>query len=306
MRKILSLLLVIAMFFSFSAVSLAVKEEGKPFENSSFYSVGDYTLHYRTYTAENAEKQVMLLHGFGLSTASFEGLAEEYVSEGYDVVLVDLPNFGYSTRETVSMNLQNREDLVISLMQSLGGKWILGGHSMGGGVAINIATMYSEGVSGLVLFAPQTNESVSPIIATIVKSGAVRGLYDALISLAAKSPMIMRMMVEMSFSDSAYARGYDLSRISDPLSIKGTGAGMAIMSSHTVAPDFEKLSSLEIPCIVVTCSNDKVAAKDNLDAIINGCPKGTVTYNFEKGGHMMMEYDSALACGVTLDILRAA
>lgn len=305
MKKLTAIFLSLILVFSLCSTALAA-EETKPFENSEFYCVGDYTLHYRVYESPNSEKQVMLLHGFGLSTASFEGLAENYVSEGYSVVLVDLPNFGYSSRETTKMNLQNREDLVASLMQKLGGKWILGGHSMGGGVAINIATMYSDLVSALVLFAPQTNSAVSPVMATIMKSPAIRGLYNVLISFAAKTPALMRMMVEMSFSDAEYAKKYDLSRISDPLKIKGTGSGMAIMSSHTVAPNFEKLSLLEIPCIVVTASDDKVASQENLEAIIASCPEGTKTYNFEKGGHMMMEYDSALACEVTLEILQAA
>ena len=134
MKKIIAVLLAVLMAFSVSASALAADTEdtSKPFENSEFFTSGDYTLHYRTYEPLVAVKQVMLLHGFGLSTASFEGLAEEYVKKGFRVVLVDLPNFGYSSRENAKTNIVEREELVSALIDELGGKWVLGGHSMGG------------------------------------------------------------------------------------------------------------------------------------------------------------------------------
>ena len=302
MKKVLSIVLSILLVFSLTGVAFAAENEPVlPFENSSFFEVGDYTLHYRTYPAETAEKgQILLLHGFGLSSASFEGLAAEYAENGYKVVTVDLPNFGYSSRETKKTELLDREELVYALMEALGGKWILGGHSMGGGIAVNVASEHPDSVSALFLFAPQSTSAIGQPLNMIVSSSIVTSMFESLISVGTRIPCVMRMLVAMSFSDADYARQYDVSKIAAPLQIKGTGAGIAIMASHAKATDLESFSALTVPVVIVTAENDKVASADNLNAILAAAPNGTKTVAFSEGGHMMMEYAPEAACEATL------
>ena len=302
MKKAISIFLAIIMAFSCAAFAFAADESlAKPFDNSEYFTAGEYTLHYRTYEPKTAAKnQIMLLHGFGLSTVSFEGLAKEYVSAGYKVVLVDLPNFGYSTRETAAMELRPREELVFELMQNLGGKWIIGGHSMGGGVAANLAIAYPQAVTGLGLIAPQTNSKMPTAINLLMRSQLVGGMFNLIIRLASRSPFIIRMMLNMSFSDKEFAKTYDTNRIADPLKIKGTGAGLAIMASHATAIDTEKFGQLTIPIVIVTAANDKVAVQSNIDALVNSAPSNLTTYEFEQGGHMVMEYNPQGVAEVTL------
>ena len=162
MKKALSLILAVIMAFSLCTVAFAADTAEKPFDNSNFFCSGEYTLHYRTYEPDGKTKgQILLVHGFCLSTASLEGIAEEYQKAGYFVVTVDAPNFGYSTRENLDMELVDRESLIFALAEELGGTWVVGGHSMGGGIALNLASMYPETFTGLVLFAPQTNSETS-------------------------------------------------------------------------------------------------------------------------------------------------
>ncbi|MCM1543965.1 MAG: alpha/beta hydrolase [Ruminococcus sp.] len=305
MKKAISLLLALIMVFSCSFFAFAANETAeKPFENSEFFTSGDYTLHYRTYEPSGtAKNQIMLFHGFGLSTVSLEGLAQEYVSAGYKVVLVDLPDFGYSTRETAYMKLLPREEVVFELMQSLGGKWIVGGHSMGGGVASNLAIMYPEVVTGLVLIAPQTNAELPKIASLMMRSCLVGGMFNLVISLASRSPSIIRMMIEMSFSDKAYAKTYDTSRITNPLKIKGTGAAIAIMASHATPTDAAKFGELTIPIVIVTVANDKVAMKSSIDTLVNSNPANLITCEFEQGGHMVMEYNPKGVAEATLSTI---
>ena len=304
MKKILCLFIILAMVFALSVPSFAVPIPEKPYENSSFFIYKDYTLHYRVYDGDSADKkQIMLIHGFCLSTASLEGVAEEYMAAGYDVVTVDAPNFGYSTRETTDMELLDREEIIHALMCHLGGKWIVGGHSMGGGIAINIATDYSEDVSGLVLYAPQTNVKAEGLTAKMARTKLMQTMMNTVCVLALRMPFLVRMLVEMSFSDKEFANSYDLSRITAPISVDGTGAGVAIMSSHTRGTDFQKLSELKIPCVIFTASEDKVASAENLQTIIDSAPEGTLVCNFEKGGHMMMEYNPEGVAELSLPVM---
>lgn len=304
MKKIISILISVVLILSLPVAALAGAIPEKPYENSCFFSYKDYTIHYRVYDGDPADKkQIMLVHGFCLSTASLEGVAEEYMAAGYDVITVDAPNFGYSVRETDDMELLDREEVIHALMCHLGGKWIVGGHSMGGGIAINIATDYSESVSGLVLYAPQTNVKAEGFTAIMAKSKLMQTMMEVVCAFALRMPFVVRMLVEMSFSDKEFAKSYDLERITAPISVDGTGAGVAIMSSHTRGTDFEKLSELNIPCVIFTASEDRVASAENLETIITSAPEGTLVCNFEKGGHMMMEYNPKEVAELSLPVM---
>lgn len=304
MKKILFLTVVILMILSLGLSVFAVPIPEKPYDNSNFFNYKDYTLHYRTYEGDPTDKkQILLVHGFCLSTASLEGVAEEYMSAGYDVITVDAPNFGYSSRETRKTELLDREEVIYALMCHIGGRWIVGGHSMGGGIAINIATDYSEDVSGLVLYAPQTNTKAEGLMSRISSSYIMQTVYNIILAFALRMPFLVRMLVEMSFSDKEYADSYDLKRITAPLSVDGTGGGITMMASHTRDSDFEKLSALEIPCVIFTATEDKVAMAENLQKIIDSAPEGKEVYNLEKGGHMMMEYNPKEVARLSLPVM---
>ena len=305
MKKALSFVLALVLIFTAIPFAFAVNTE-KPFDNSSFYKVNDdYTLHYRVYEAKGEEKnQILLIHGFCLSTATFEGLAEIYAENGYRTILVDVPNFGYSSRETDDTELMDREDVIYALMENLGGTFILGGHSMGGGLAINLATDHPETVTGLVLFAPQTSADSSETTIPQLLHKPMQVMMEMVRTVILWFPTLIRYaLVAGSFSSLEFAKDYDITKITDPFTIKGTGAGIAIMSTHTRGSDLSKLKALRIPCVIVTADKDMVANKDNLQAIIDNSPEGTKVANFTEGGHMMMEYNPTKAAEVTLPVL---
>lgn len=305
MKKALSLFLALTLILTAIPFAFAVNTD-KPFDNSSFYKVNDdYTLHYRTYEAKGEEKnQIMLIHGFCLSTATFEGLAEIYAENGYTTVLVDVPNFGYSSRETSETTLMDREDVIYTLMDYLGGTWIAGGHSMGGGIAINLATDHPETVTGLVLFAPQTSSDASETQIPTFLQKPMQTVMEVVRTVILWFPCVIRYaLVAGSFSSMEFAKDYEIEKITDPFTIKGTGAGIAIMSTHTRGSDLSKLKELDIPCVIVTADKDIVANADNLQAIIDNAPEGTKVVNFVEGGHMMMEYNPTKAAEETLPIM---
>lgn len=306
MKKTLSFVLALLMVFSLvSFSSFALVGDAVPFENSEYFENGDYTVHYRTYGDPILNcGQIMLLHGFGLSSASLEGIAKEYAKENYFVVTPDIPNFGYSSRETSQTALMSREDLIYSLAENLGGKWIIGGHSMGGGIAANIAIDHPKKITGLVLFAPQTSMETTGMISVVMKSKIVQNVFGAIIGLTKYFPNVVRPLVAVSFSDLCYSKSYDVSKIAVPLAFKGTGAGMAIMASHTRGTDLEAFSELKIPTVIVTAKNDMVANRKNLNALIDAAPEGAKVVTVQKGGHMMMEYDPAGVCALTLDAIK--
>ena len=139
--------------------------------------------------------------------------------------------------------------------------------------------------------------------AVMSKTCLMQSMMTMVLKFALRMPPLVRLLVEMSFSSKDFAKNYDLNRITAPMKVDGTGAGISIMSSHTRGSNFEKLASLDIPCVIFTASEDKVAMADNLQTIIDYAPKGKVVYNFEEGGHMMMEYNPQKVAELSLPVM---
>ena len=99
-------------------------------------------MHYRIDKAAGKEKgKFFLLHGFWMNTMFYDELVEKLNAEGYTVYRVDMPSFGYSTRETKGIDYVRPADVIAKMIADLddGKGFILYGHSMGGSVAMEVA-----------------------------------------------------------------------------------------------------------------------------------------------------------------------
>ncbi len=88
----------------------------------------------------------MALHGWGRNRRDFVE-----VLDGLDAVSVDLPGFGASPPPAGIVGASGYAELVAPLVEELGGRPVLVGHSFGGRVAAVLAAERPELVSGLVL-----------------------------------------------------------------------------------------------------------------------------------------------------------
>ena len=180
MKKIISILCVAAILISsFSMIAFAADTSYKPYEESQYFTYGDYDIHYRVIPAQGKFKgRIMMLHGFGQSTYSWENMAAQMSAKGYDCYMADLPNFGYSTRENADTEVVYRETLIIELMKTIADddRWILAGHSMGGGVAINIAQEME--VKSLFLVCPAPMADMSTMPAGLMTNPVMTGMMN--------------------------------------------------------------------------------------------------------------------------------
>lgn len=156
-KRISISLLVLFTIASFTPYLIPIKlyevNSDNPFEDSKFININNTKIHYRTKTPDNIDiaKKVLMVHGLGGSTYSWRNNVETLRSNGYLVVVVDLPGFGYSDKSKgINHSQKNRSVLLWSLLkdidESLSSEvkdmdWILVGHSMGGGT---VAAMTME------------------------------------------------------------------------------------------------------------------------------------------------------------------
>ena len=96
---------------------------------------------------------LMILHGLFGSSDNWRSIASQ-LSQERQVISVDLPNHGQSPH-TDNVAYQDMADDVAVLIQELGLKNVdMLGHSIGGKVAMTIATSYPDKIKSLIISMP--------------------------------------------------------------------------------------------------------------------------------------------------------
>src|SRR5262245_40305747 len=98
---------------------------------------------------------VVLLHSSGASGAQWRTLAEQ-LGERYHVVAPDLYGYGASAPWPGHgpFSLAHEAEIVHALLDRLGERVHLVGHSYGGAVALHVARLHSERLRSLALIEP--------------------------------------------------------------------------------------------------------------------------------------------------------
>lgn len=304
MKKIISILCVIAMIFSvFTFFAYATDESFKPYENSEFFSYGDYEIHYRVEPAKGEFKgRIMFLHGFLCSTFAWRNMAKNLTEEGYECVLADLPNFGFSTRESDDITVIDRETLIIELMKSIAPveEWILAGHSMGGGVAVNIAI--EQPVKALLLYAPAPQSEFSSGMEGFMTSKIMKCFMNAFFKYGTKITPLVRLIIYAATVDWEFTKNYDVSGVTDAVQYNGFGAGLCEMMFNVKATDLENAEKVTCPVFICQASKDMIISSEMKEQMAAAFPDAA-TYTVEGGGHQCIENRADEICGVTVDFL---
>ncbi len=299
--KVLSLILCFVMMFSL--MSFAVNTEEKPFENSEFFEYGDYTVHYRRFFPEGEAKgRIIMLHGFVCSTYAWNNMAAEMQARGYECLLIDLPGFGYTTREDENTNFVPRETLVKELAETFApmNEWIVAGHSMGGGVSMNIAVENPD-IKALLLFCPAPINEMPQGMKGFMTGKFMSGLMNTITPVITKLTPLVRVALLMASMDPEFTKNYDLSGITVPMALPKTGGNLFRTSFTATVTDFEKVKELEMPILLVNATKD---------LILTGVMKDQIAENLNYDelyevdtGHFCIENRSAELSDVTENFL---
>ena len=298
-KKITSIILSLVMIFSMFAFSISAEAP----EAGEYYNEGEYSIHYTVVPAEGEFKgRIMFLHGFLYSGTTWNGMAEVMSAAGYDCYLLDLPNFGYSTRETAETNHIDRETLVVNFMETIAltEDWILAGHSMGGGVSLNIAC--ENDLEALMLFCPsEINTNGNSMFTSLATNKAMSTLMDGIFKAVLSNAFIVKMAVYMTTGDMDYAKNYDASLLADPLMIPGTGSGMLLSSANAKNTDLEKIAAIDTPTLLVWADGDNVIGSSMVSNITGALTNAEIAK--VEGSHIVIETAPDTLAQISLDFL---
>lgn len=164
MAKIILLILLVLSLIPYAIpLPAGTPVDTPPFEESVFTLIDGVNLHYRIWIPETVSGKVLLIHGLGGSTFSWRHNIQPLVEAGFLVTAVDLPGFGYSSRQKgVDHSQENRSDLIWKLLKTIDLSleneaaslpWDLAGHSMGGGTVAAMALQYPSRTASLIFVA---------------------------------------------------------------------------------------------------------------------------------------------------------
>lgn len=304
MKKIFSILIAAAIFVSSFAFFASEASDFKPYEDSQYFTYGDYDIHYRVISAKGEMKgRIMMLHGFLCSTYAWRNLSASLAEQGYECVLADLPSFGFSTRENEDVEYVEREKLIAELMKSIAPaeEWIIAGHSMGGGVAINIAEELP--VKALLLYCPCPQSEFPESAKNIVLSKPMKALMNGFFNIGTRFSPIVKLVIFAATNDWNFSMKYDTSGVTSAVQYNGFGAGMCEMMYKVRPTNLEGVDKITCPVLLCQATND-IILNASMKSSINSAFPNAIFYEIQGGGHQCIENRYEELCRVTTDFLK--
>jgi pimeloyl-ACP methyl ester carboxylesterase len=123
-----------------------------PYEVSKVDLGEDITVAY--FDEGKGKNTIILIHGLGSYAPAWKKNIPE-LAKNNRVIAIDLPGYGKSSKGNYEGNMSFYATVVSKFIDQLQlNEVILGGHSMGGQIAMTTALAYPEKVKGLILIAP--------------------------------------------------------------------------------------------------------------------------------------------------------
>ncbi len=213
-------------------------------------------------------QDLVLLHGWGFSSALFAGLVDDY-QDKYRITLIDLPGHGRS--DEVAGGIQNWCDEIIKILPD---NPILLGWSLGGLLAMNIARVLK--LSKLILLAATPKFVADENWDFGISADNFEQFHNTLRIDLSKG---LKRFVSLQIQDKTTLKALNQSIEKFPASTKALNQGLDILINADLIAEFEQLN---IPITVILGEYDTLVPCQ----ISNWYDKPNITTQLLKTGHL--------------------
>ena len=246
------------------------------------------------YTDDGPGPVVVLIHGFPLDHSIWD-VQRGSIGSVYRVIAPDLRGFGKSAAPEGDYLMDTLADEVIELLDALGLRdpVVIGGHSMGGYVALSIAARYPERLRGLILVNSRAI-SDEPA-AALAREEQARGIEESgsVADLAASMAAKLMAPTTPSTHPQVAEKLRKLLDAATPRAAAGALRGMALRPDRT--PD---LPNIQVPTLVVAGGQDQVVPIAESRGMADAIPNAQFVEIADAGHLVPMEspdaFDAAL------------
>ncbi len=286
--RILIILLVIYLIILlvyYVIESTSKRPEGKNTEEAKqgyFQRISTGEIFYRE---AGLGKRMILLHGFGSSSASYQGLMEA-LDDTYRVFALDFVGFGLSSKEKDNdLSFEGQVKTVIEFMDKKGiNKAHLVGHSMGGAVAVKLAATYPDRFEKVVLISPagwgeyQGELSYIKYFPHPIDKFIVRGFLQT-------TGAIKTALNKAFYEDELVTKEIVMSHW-EPTQTRRADWSYAKKIKMGIVPDIkDEFSKISQPTLVIWGREDEILSSETLRAITEQVDKSE-GYFIENSGHV--------------------
>lgn len=242
--------------------------EALVYSDSQFMDIDGVDVHYQEIHLDS-ETLIILLHGFGSSTYSWQKVMEPFSSFG-SVLAYDRPGFGLTERvlpyEDVDTNpylLEYQPQILMAFIESKKvDKIILVGNSAGGTVALQTALAYPDRIDALILISP-----------AVYGSGGAPKWIRPLLNLPQMDrlgPVLVRTirergleLLKLAWSNPENISEEDLLNYQKPLSVDRWDVGLWEFTKANGENEIDsRTTELLLPVLVITGADDKIIPAD--------------------------------------------
>lgn len=291
------ILVIIGLIPWHSGCTINTEGAGKtrPFPNSSFIETDKMMLHYRTWPAavpNDTLPWVLLVHGMGGSTFSWENNAPVLASEGFNVVAVDVPPYGYSDKNpNYNQSVDSRSDLLWAFLDRIrpGTEWNLIGHSMGGGIVQCMAIDHPDRVGQVVFVDPalfNTMDDENEYRMRILRFRPFEWIATGLGNAFLIRPKKIRKLLQSSFGSEPDST--EISEYYRAISQPGTARALIRSSAKSKPVHPVDGKSFSKPAIAICGEKDTWVPLKEMQSLLDQVPSIKVVV-IEGAGHCPME-----------------
>lgn len=251
---------------------------------------GELRVHYRDEGPRDAPA-VVLIHGFSASLHAWEPWVQR-LSPDYRVVTLDLPGHGLTRAPKGYQPATERSVAVVDLLTRQLGveRFVLGGNSMGGGVAWNYALAHPDRLRGLVLVDaagwpdPDRERQDAPMVFKLLANPVGRFvLRNADPGLMAEKSLKQAYDDDRLVTDALVTRYVELARAPGHRAILTGGRGAP---GKPVTP--QTFRAIRTPTLVMTGEKDALIPAAHARGFAGAIP-GARLVTYPEGGHVPME-----------------
>ncbi len=273
------IIFIFMIICSTQIITASSVENEAPFENSNFAVIDGITLHYRIDKAMTSRftGKILMVHGMGGSTYCWRENVKPLSENGFHVVTVDLPAFGFSDRQPgLDHTAKNRADWLWGLLDHLDSQvlddsqdWILIGHSMGGKPIAEMAFNRRDNVEALIFVAGAVFNSPPNLIGNLSNQTPFNHIFEFAIKNFFHHPFAINRGL-----NSAYGREVteeELSNYLEPLKIDGTARAWLDLVRSNI-DELNNFEQLDTKSLLIWGSEDSWVSVDEGIKLNNQLP----------------------------------
>lgn len=267
---------------------------------------GGLHVHYRD-EGNPAGPAVVLVHGFAASLQAWEPWRAR-LGQDYRVISLDLPGHGLTRAPAgYTASIDGNVAVVDELTRRLGAKaFVLGGNSMGGGVAWNYALRHPDRLRGLILVdsagwpSPRRKGDGPPAIFKLLGNPAGRAVLKSL----DPTPLAKKGLAQ-AYVDPALVTPALIARYTEMSRAPGHRDILLTMQNRARAPvTAETFAAIHTPTLVMVGEADKVIPAAQSRALAGAIP-GAKLIAYPGVGHVPMEQIPDRSAADVLAFLKA-